>query len=174
MTLQPTGAATMATGNFKSAADSTQLRELVRIFSAGFARFEHALKACGYLQPRDNGAAEAHWDAFAKASGDNGAWADRVVPMCRPALALLKNYPPRRQIVDNGQLRWEPQEAGPEPTDAIRVLVLVRRVRNNLFHGGKSPIDPARDEPLLQACVAILEAALDCDEKVRGCFLDGG
>ena len=83
--------------------------------------------------------------------------------------------PPKRQIVrEDGSLTWEDLKR--ENVTAIRwLLKIVRRVRNNLFHGGKYPYtplpEPARDTQLLESSLIVLEACLEWDEEVRRWYM---
>lgn len=61
--------------------------------------------------------------------------------------------------------------------DLDRLLVLVRRIRNNLFHGGKFPEGPeddaSRDRELLKSDIAVLQACLESDPQLMTSFLQG-
>jgi hypothetical protein len=52
----------------------------------------------------------------------------------------------------------------------------VRTVRNNLFHGGKSPSrpisEPARDQRLLESSLVVLHECLALNESLCGAFLE--
>lgn len=58
----------------------------------------------------------------------------------------------------------------PTDTEVWRLLLYVRTVRNNLFHGGKyesGPVsDPSRDEELIRSCLLVIDVLLDLDVKV--------
>jgi hypothetical protein len=150
-----------------------ELQFLLLRFFVYFSRFECALKRAGYA-PTD-GHAQADWHLFAK--------------KCQPqfqadATALLSNacdyfeqHPSLKQIVTNGQLAWSSAESRGNQPQLAWLLKMVRRVRNNLFHGGKYPMqpvpDPARNADLLYHSLVLLTACLQLDEDVRLRFDDG-
>ena len=145
---------------------------LITEFFFVFSRFEYALKRAGFVK-RDRRNAEPNWDAFADSIER------RYDPNESPKVARAVNYllsePPKRQIVENdNSLGWKDSNRDNE-TEIRWVLLLVRRVRNNLFHGGKYPYtplpEPARDTQLLESSLAILEACLVWDDKVKRYFL---
>lgn len=129
-----------------------------------FARFEFALKKAKYIRARA-GMVAAHWDKFANDLG--AAFFERVKD---EALAdTILHSPPNKQAVDgSGELVW--QDCKP-PENSVALFVAIRRIRNNLFHGGKheNPYND-RDEELLSQGIAILSLALDADEKVKWHF----
>lgn len=54
--------------------------------------------------------------------------------------------------------------------DSEWLLEMVYRVRNNLFHGGKWPVQPERDAELLSACLAALGHYVDLNTNVRRAY----
>ena len=84
------------------------------------------------------------------------------------AVDYFKVNPPRKQTVDGGRVEWSSVDPGTQ-LELDRLLVLVRRVRNNLFHGGKfqgATSDPSLDEMLLSQSLVILEACVEFDPDV--------
>ncbi|HLH07822.1 MAG TPA: hypothetical protein VKW78_11340 [Terriglobales bacterium] len=74
----------------------------------------------------------------------------------------------------------EQNDTIPVPDTIRRIaswFLMIRCVRNNLFHGGKFPSipisDPSRDRDLLLSSMVILNAALDLDSTVRKAFEQG-
>lgn len=136
-----------------------------------FARMEYALKAAGYLRWPD-GDAEPDWTRFAVGiENEFSALLDSDASL-RDAVEGFTAKPPRKQVVHNGQLGWAdaPVVGGPT-TD--RLLVYVRRVRNNLFHGGKFGgrwLDPERSEFLIPSCLIILRACRQVAPDVRNAY----
>jgi hypothetical protein len=136
-------------------------KEAVTGFSIFFSRFEYSLKrTLGYALVRNNGV-EADWNKFAK--DHSAAFDTKRTPQLHEAVEYLLSQPPLKQILNDGTLDWK-------HTQAQRVSLLqrltesVRRVRNNLFHGGKFPNvdvqDPGRNETLIKSCIAVLEECL--------------
>jgi hypothetical protein len=76
-------------------------------------------------------------------------------------------------VLKDGKLAWADCGCGGKG-DLSCLLVLVRRVRNNLFHGGKFPLQPipeiSRDESLLQSSLTVLGAALQLNPRVSQFF----
>ncbi len=134
-------------------------------FFAVFSRFECALKRSGYLQNKKG--AEAHWYKFAKELGE--PFLDEV--RSRGDACELIRRPPKKQINKNGQLAWQTTT---QITDVNGLFLAVRRVRNNLFHGGKYPQgqldDTSRNEKLLLQAKSVLERALEKSPKVKRFF----
>lgn len=113
-----------------------------------FSRFEFALKKHGYLKSTDTGKkAEPNWDAFVKRN--------RGKYVLSAAAADLVNARPRQQVVaGSAQLAWQELPFAATEYDLQKVTLLLRLVRNNLFHGGR-PADPNWDDP--QKTIALLE-----------------
>jgi hypothetical protein len=148
--------------------DSSLDKLATRLFRE-FARFEYALKAAGYLMPRD-GDAKPDWTAFAIRIAPAF---DRPLPEeVRVAIEYLLAKPPKKQVARNGVLQWEePQQATTSISD--QALRHVRRVRNNLFHGGKfngNWFAPERSEDLLRHSLAVLEYALATADDVKAAY----
>ena len=137
-----------------------------QIFSA-FARFEYALKASGMCRAnRRFGYAEPNWEKFI-------AWADVNMTITAGsevgnAIKFLEQYPPRVQI---GPTTWEERPLR-GATEAARGIEAARRVRNNLFHGGKhlpQPV-PGRDLALVEAALVLLAECVAAHADIGNCF----
>jgi hypothetical protein len=135
-------------------------RDLTLEFLAIFARFEFALKKAGYAQG-DDSKVSPDWDSFARdvAKLDAAALAP-VLNGCQ----YLQQHPPKKQVLQNGALQWVARQ-GTSGSAIGDVLLSVRTVRNNVFHGGKFPdgviTDPLRDEQLIRDCLAVLKGLLE-------------
>jgi hypothetical protein len=134
--------------------------QLVIRFFVVFARFEYALKRAGFATQTDRGI-RIDWTGFAKRISDSIEPSDDYLA----AAEYFKSQPPRRQVIgSNGQLDFEPKQSYQNPLSAPELAVLVARVRNNLFHGGKFPISPvfdsARNRDLLEGGLVILSEFL--------------
>ena len=133
--------------------------ELILEFFLVFSRFEYAIKSAGLLNPA-RARAEADWDALADRIADGNA---PEVERLKAAGEYLLAEPPKRQDRDGNMLKWTPV-----PSDRDRpvhsILGSVRRVRNNLFHGGKYDEMGRlndRNERLVTSSLAVLDAALE-------------
>jgi len=134
-----------------------------------FARFEYALKAAGYHP--GNGVASPDWTKFAKEL--DGIFENPENEEFREAIDYYLNHPPKKQLIENSRLVW--REVEPHTNSkADLVLQYVRRVRNNLFHGGKFKgnyfEDPERSEDLIQKGLIILNQCLESNQDVYEAF----
>jgi hypothetical protein len=148
-------------------------RTLVADFFITFSRFEYALKRSGYLR-QDKANVNPDWDAFGtrdenKRSFDSDASAD-----LRQAVEYLLKHPPQKQIrtgKDSFEYRTRPLRGQSGLHEAV---LAIRRVRNNLFHGGKfhdgHVEDLARNTDLLRHSLMLLEHILKLDDRVQGFF----
>ena len=94
-----------------------------------FARVEYALKAAGFHY--GEGEAKPNWDKF---SSSVGGLLEKD-PAIAAAIKYMIEKLPKKQVIRNQLLEWE--EAIPNASKTHEILLCVRRVRNNLFHGGK-------------------------------------
>lgn len=129
-------------------------------FFVTFARFEYALKACGYTRIRDNGIVEVDWGAFI-------AFLERVDPQeIEPVVDVGRDLlakPPKRLVSRDDQVSWQDVSRSNE-TEIRFLLDGVKRARNNLFHGGKfltSPTPKKRNAQVVEGALAVLEAVLN-------------
>lgn len=147
----------------KSEADRLPARgdELMRII----ARFEYALKESEYGRAGKNGEVEVDWDRFANQS----LKADFLKKIQDEKIApTILSKPASKQILTATTLDWE--DATP-PVSVQELMGAVRRVRNNLVHGGKSgDKDSDRNDALVSEAIEVLFEALRADSAVRNMF----
>jgi len=152
-------------------------KDLVLEFLCAFSRFEYGLKRAGFA--RGNASrVKADWDCFGKTLRTLST--EQCAPVLRSCAYILQE-PPKKQVLRDGHLAWS-AAADTSVSDIERVLIYVRRVRNNLFHGGKFPVpdgpveEVARNTKLLQDALAVLIAVLDLPgvETVRENFAPDG
>lgn len=140
-------------------------------FFFAFSRFEYALKRVGYRTIDKKRKVSANWDAFANAHEDH--WGEGLPPEARAAFQYFDQNPPKEQICVNGSLVWADRPGNQRLLD---YLLMVRRVRNNFFHGGKYPppndagTEPARNRDLLINSLQILDHCLKLDATVQSEF----
>ncbi len=133
-----------------------------------FARCEYALKAAGFRSGGKN--VSADWKAFAEALGT--PFEQPRDPALAASIDYLLRHPPKKQVLRGDQLAWDdtpPQAA----SHADLVLAYVRRVRNNLFHGGKFNghwFEPQRSSELLAHSLCILRHAVEGHARVRAAY----
>jgi len=137
-------------------------------FLGTFARCEYALKATRYARGGRGNSVEANWDAFAQDMNWHFARIkDRGFVQ---AVTFYLNEPPRKQVLLGGRVQFRNAPVDPNLSKAEKVLLLVRRVRNNLFHGAKvwsvEYTNRQRDICLLQSGLVILRHAIHIDQEV--------
>ncbi len=121
-----------------------------------FSRFEAALKESGFLKNETEGAiAEPDWKHFVETHAGNYALTESGKRLIELA--------PEREIVGNGKKRsWRAVGLYDCQTELCKVVRMLRTVRNNVFHGGKSGgagwDQPKRTEELLDAATSELQA----------------
>jgi len=151
----------------RAIAERPDRRLAIDLFIA-FSRLEYALKRIGYGRVNKQGVFEVNWEAY-----NYGALPK--FPSGGPieqALKLFSLSPPLKQT---GVKKWG-QDNSTEPLGPKRLFVLVRRVRNNLFHGGKSPDDPtelSRNSDLMSASLHVIDWLLESDVQLRSAFIEG-
>ena len=146
-------------------------KDLVTGFFIFFSRFEYSLKrAEGYASGDENGI-NANWDKFA--IDHNDAFNSDRSKELKEAVTYLRSKPPMKQVLKNRTLDWK--NVAPENIPLLKQLLgSIRRVRNNLFHGGKfaeGPVrEPGRDKKLLESCSIVLDECLNLNENIRNDF----
>lgn len=132
---------------------SAELKELCFGFFMAFSRFEFALKENGFYRPGRYGEANPDWKKF------RDEFADRFSP--GEPEQTLRTAPPRQQAVSNGAVTWREVDLDREPTELGKVILMVKTIRNNLFHGGKHGLEdwdnPKRTAFLLSTGIRVLD-----------------
>ena len=145
-------------------------RELVLDFFLVLSRMEFALKLEGY-STGDDKTVKPDWDSFAKDISKSFSCENNEA--LSTAIDYYLAYPPQKQILDKGQLSWVSSLPN-NTTEIEKVIILVRRVRNNLFHGGKYNgqvhEETERNELLLQMGITIIKEAIHCSQKVEKAY----
>lgn len=144
--------------------------KIAKEFFFKFARFEYALKVCGYHN--ENGDVRIDWNGFARAL--TGVFEEPLSPELKRAIEYYSDHPPKKQVVRNGKIQWQDAPLTDNETSQ-RILTYVRRVRNNLFHGGKFKgehlEDPERSDDLMRHGLVVLDACLSYDDNLRNAYL---
>ena len=143
-------------------------------FYVVFSRFEYALKEQLYVhkgkKPKN---LEVNFDTFAKDIRTNFAKAILDEATLKVAVSYFCQNPPRKQIWDGTKPDWSPAETGVQPT-SYEMLLLIRQVRNNLFHGGKGWLSPEgnaeRDKILMTHAITMIAAMIECHADVKQAF----
>lgn len=124
-----------------------------------FAQFEYCLKVTGYCVASSGDAANPDWTRFARELPPLTGSAD---PGVAEAISYVLGNPPKKQVYANNVLQWRVVAPQAENENDL-ILLYVRRVRNNLFHGGKFNgrfFDPERSTELLKHSITVLMAAI--------------
>jgi hypothetical protein len=140
-------------------------RELVFKFFTIFSLFEHALKQAGFTRVNPNGDVYPNWDTFAHAI--DAQFNIQANPELLTAVNYFVNHPTKKQVFTNNQLNFVLTQRPPNTSDTEWLATLIRRVRNNLFHGGKFKYDRYRDTLLIQFSIVILEAWAELNPDVQ-------
>lgn len=137
-----------------------------------FSRFEYALKRCGFLQNIEAGSrAKPGWDSFGNSLSKENVLTKVGSEDFQKAVKYLFKKPPKQQIVtDNGEdIIYV--DAPLTPQTFTGLFLLVRGVRNNLFHGGKfkngEMSGSERDKKLIRSSISILEGCLGLNADVE-------
>ncbi len=135
------------------------MADLASEFFRVFAQFEYCLKVTGYCVAGPGDVANPDWKRFSRElpSLTGQAAADVV-----EAIAYMLGHPPKKQVYVDDALQW--RIVAPQAQNENDLIFLyVRRVRNNLFHGGKFNgrfFDPERSRELLECSITILMTAI--------------
>jgi hypothetical protein len=130
-------------------------RELVFKFFTVFTLFEYALKNSGFSFEGRSGEAQPNWEGFAYAI--HSKFNDQVSPELADAASYMLKQPVKKQVLNKNTPVFIKRVRPPTMNETVWLSVLVRGVRNNLFHGGKIRYDRPRDTELIERSLVILE-----------------
>jgi hypothetical protein len=146
-------------------------KDLLLRFFLTFSRFEYALKAAGFLTA-DHKQARADWPRFARSVQPQFNLNNS--PALGNACDLFIVNPPWKQVVIGGQLHWNTSVAVSSMSELEgieHILLMIRRVRNNLFHGAQHNSDVIEDEErktkLIESAIVVLEECLALAPDVK-------
>ena len=153
----------------------TVMNDLVNEMFYTFARFEYALKATGFIKNTDD--AKPDWTKFANSISP--LFDNHDDPDVKSAVEFIFADPPNKQVVRDGRLEWRNADSG-TVNCCDSLLIFVRRIRNNLFHGGKftgqhlengdwSKLNE-RDEELVRHSICILKACLIASPSLQAAY----
>lgn len=144
------------------------LHLLATEFFLVFSRFEYALKASGFN--KGDGPAQPNWSMFA-AAVKNWVSSTRDQKVSE-AIQFILREPPKKQFIEHGNIVWKDGCLSTQSqSDAL--FQYIRRIRNNLFHGGKFNghwFAPERSELLMRAGLIVLKAAVEQESSVRAAY----
>lgn len=151
-------------------------RDLLLNFFLTFSCFEFALKSSGMCRPPGRNddpnmgyRAEPDWDNFARSLRDS--FQTTSSPRLAEACHYLLLNPPWREVVANGTLMWDAAAENDALSDIEKLIRYIRRIRNNLFHGGKFSTLPVlnrrRNAELMEYSLVVLEECLRLSDPIR-------
>ena len=121
-----------------------------------FSRFEYTLKENGHLKSNQIGnRAIANWDSF------RDEYLERYSPS-NDAYKLIELHPKQQIIGPNNSVNhWEEANISHCSKPLCKVIVMLKTVRNNLFHGGKhyskSDEEKKRDLKLVELSLNVIK-----------------
>ena len=152
-----------------------QVDNITYDFFIAFSRMEFALKHAGYAKADNRRNAMADWDKFADDNDKSfqAKFADKKNKSLIEATNYLFNTPPKRLKYISNKLNWEKRDIIKNRT-LKELLIVVRGVRNNLFHGSKKLAinEQSRNRDLLNYGLIVLNECLTIDRSVRDFFLE--
>lgn len=122
-----------------------------------FARYEYALKAMRYVRTGGGGQVEPEWDRFSNEIGR--LILDEADGELLDAINYLFEHPPKKQILQDKDLTWQSVNTTEHSPQIL--FSHIRRVRNNLYHGGKFNghwFEQERSEELISKSLLALQA----------------
>lgn len=136
-------------------------------FFAIFARFEYALKACGFAHAQKK-YVEPDWEKFIK---EVEKYSTPATDQLVAAVRYLVDEPPKGQILKENRATYEATAKEPSgKTELAKAVRSAKRVRNNLFHGGKymgASESSVRNRRLLESSIVVLSAAIHAVDGLR-------
>jgi hypothetical protein len=136
-----------------------------------FAQYEYALKAMKYAKSGRNNQAEPDWDRFSNEVAT--PFLKEAEGEVADAIGFLFRSPPKRQVLKDDALSWA--EVNTTERSAQMLFSHIRRVRNNLYHGGKFNgewFQPDRSRELMTKSLVILnglrEKNADIQDAIHG------
>ena len=143
--------------------------ELACEFFAVFSRMEYALKATRFPAGNDRHV-YADWEAFANEA--NRQFHSSMSKELKDAVAYLRDAPPKKQMLNEmHQVRFVDFPHEEHRCELDQLLLMVRCVRNNLFHGGKHLPDgekvPGRNEVLVKHALTIIKVCISILPDVK-------
>jgi hypothetical protein len=131
-------------------------RDLVFKFFTVFSLFEYALKKTGFCDEGRGGDVQADWRSFALEI--HPLFKPASTPELNEAVEYMGNRPVKKQVFRDDLLTFVPRQHPRNINETVWLSILIRGVRNNLFHGGKYRFDRPRDPDLINWSLTILES----------------
>lgn len=145
--------------------------ELLLEFFLTFSRAEFALKNSGFVTGGED-SVSPYWDRFGTALKDQ--FKKNKTKELEAAVEYIMLNPPMKQVLRDGNLMWEANLPNDGKSDIEVLFVLVRRIRNNLFHGAKHNLgvfeDTERTTRLLKSALLIVQEGVSVLPHVKATY----
>ena len=145
--------------------------ELACEFLSVFSRVEYALKSTGFAIG-NNKRVDPAWDIFANEIDEKLLQINNTELL--QAIEYILNTPPRKQVIENGQIIFINQTIDSSQKRTQQLLLMIRTIRNNLFHGGKylpdGEIEAGRNEFLVKYSLIILRNCIQINTRVYASY----
>ena len=142
--------------------------EIAIEFIAVFSRMEYALKSTKFATGHEK-RVDAAWDCFANKYDEKLLAIDE--PDLKEAMKFLLTEPPRKQVLQDSKVSFIDQVIDDKQKKTQQLLLMVRTVRNNLFHGGKylptGENEVGRNQKLVESSLIVLSCCIDLDDEVK-------
>lgn len=143
-------------------------KNLVYEFLVVFSRLEYAAKMSKFVEPLLEGEQERKltilWDDVSDQIEGNWTIALKEDDELKKAVDYYDTHPPEKQILTINGIEFKSTEIQ-NVAHSSKMLLAVRRVRNNLFHGGKASKSEnvERSSALLRNGITIILVAVQCN-----------
>lgn len=140
-------------------------------FLAVFSRMEHALKSTKYAIG-DERRVDPAWDRFANDIDSDFQLIDdkQIVE----ASNYLLDKPPKKQVLNGSKVEFSDQVIDFNQKPTQQLILMIRTVRNNLFHGGKylpnGEAEEGRNQCLVESSLVVLKACILLDPEVNNSY----
>jgi hypothetical protein len=145
-------------------------KDLIFNFFITFARIEFSLKNSRKLLFGNNKGGQPNWDSFINRL--NNFNSERTNDI-KSAVDYILTHPPQKQVVKNGQIEFIDARVT-QSSDLVKLNIYIRRIRNNLFHGGKFQgkyiPDVSRNSILLTSALIIMNEWVNLDSEIKELF----
>jgi len=158
--------------SFRASLNNDERFDLIMEFYTAFSRFEYTLKSKGITHSNED--AKVNWSSFEKKIEKNLSKQHSANNEVKRAVDIILSRPPKKQIITDSQyLSWRTTDDS-KKTEVEKLTLYVRRVRNNLFHGGKftGSDDTTRNWELLEAALIVISYWLENISDFKDEFFD--
>lgn len=139
--------------------------DLILIFFVLFSRFEYTLKNNDYICSKN---CKPDWFELGKEIDEYFDPSN-----CQQAYDYLINNPPKKQVCKKHNCsdsfifdKWKDENIS-SSVEINKIITIIKRVRNNLFHGGKDINGTERDKNLIKYSIFLMEEILNILKEHR-------